>query len=73
MYAASVGVAGKSIRVDRRRDRCRTHAARTPSGIHPEVVSKRLGHRAVSITLHTSSHVPPDLQDEAAQRMANLV
>lgn len=35
-------------------------------GINPKVVSERLGHATVSITLDTYSHVLPDLQREAA-------
>lgn len=36
-------------------------------GIHPKVVSERLGHSTVSITLDTYSHVVPSLQQEAAR------
>lgn len=36
------------------------------AGINPKVVSERLGHATVSITLDTYSHVLPDLQREAA-------
>ena len=32
------------------------------AGIHPKVVSERLGHATVSITLDTSSHAIPALQ-----------
>jgi integrase len=38
-------------------------------GIHPKVVSERLGHSTVGITLDTYSHVLPDLQDEAVSRL----
>jgi len=37
-------------------------------GIHPEIVSERLGHSTVTITLDTYSHVLPGLQEAAAQR-----
>jgi len=43
------------------------------AGIHPKVVSERLGHASVMITLDTYSHVVPTLQDEAAARIAALV
>ncbi|MEC4688648.1 MAG: tyrosine-type recombinase/integrase [Nitrospirota bacterium] len=36
------------------------------AGVHPKVVSERLGHAGVSITLDTYSHVLPGLQEEAA-------
>ena len=35
-------------------------------GVHPKVVSERLGHASVVITLDTYSHVLPGLQEEAA-------
>lgn len=37
-------------------------------GIHPKVVSERLGHSSIAITLDTYSHVLPGLQEAAAQR-----
>ncbi len=43
------------------------------AGIHPKVVSERLGHASVSITLDTYSHAIPALQEEAAVRIAELV
>ena len=41
-------------------------------GIHPKVVSERLGHSTVGITLDTYSHVMPDMQDEAAQKLDSV-
>src|SRR5919201_1675898 len=35
-------------------------------GVHPKVVSERLGHASIGITLDTYSHVLPTLQEEAA-------
>ena len=35
-------------------------------GVHPKIVSERLGHATVSITLDIYSHVLPDMQAEAA-------
>ena len=35
-------------------------------GVHPKVVSERLGHASIGITLDTYSHVLPSLQTEAA-------
>ena len=51
-----------------------THATLAlQAGIHPKVVSERLGHTTVSITLDTYSHAIPALQEEAAERIAELV
>lgn len=38
-------------------------------GVHPKVVSERLGHAGITITLDTYSHVIPGLQDEAAAKL----
>ena len=43
------------------------------AGIHPKVVSERLGHATVSITLDTYSHAVPALQEEAAALIAGLL
>jgi integrase len=43
------------------------------AGIHPKVVSERLGHATVAITLDTYSHAVPAMQEEAAMRIAELV
>ncbi len=44
-----------------------THATLAlQAGVHPKVVSERLGHATVSITLDTYSHAIPALQEEAA-------
>ncbi len=46
-----------------------THATQLlRQGIHPKVVSERLGHATVSITLDVYSHVLPGMQAEAATR-----
>ncbi len=37
------------------------------AGVHPKVVSERLGHSSVAFTLDTYSHVLPGLQEQAAQ------
>lgn len=47
-----------------------THASQLlKAGIHPKIVSERLGHASISITLDTYSHVMPGMQVEAAQRI----
>lgn len=38
-------------------------------GIHPKIVSERLGHSKVGITLDTYSHVMPGMQEDAAKRI----
>ena len=51
-----------------------THASLAlAAGINPKVISERLGHATVSITLDTYSHAIPALQEEAAERIAGLV
>jgi integrase len=43
------------------------------AGIHPKVVSERLGHASIAITLDTYSHAVPALSEEAASQVAALV
>jgi integrase len=38
-------------------------------GVHPKIVSERLGHSTVGITLDVYSHVMPGMQEEAAQKV----
>jgi len=42
-------------------------------GIHPKVVSEMLGHSSVNITLDTYSHVMPDMQEQAAARIDEIL
>ncbi len=42
-------------------------------GVHPKIVSERLGHSGVGITLDTYSHVLPGLQAEAANQLDKLL
>lgn len=72
MFAALVGKAGVP--------RIRLHDLRHTSaslalaaGIHPKVVSERLGHSSVSITLDLFSHVAPGLQAEAADKLGRVI
>jgi hypothetical protein len=41
-------------------------------GIHPKIVSERLRHASVGITLDTYSHVLPTLQRQAAETFDRL-
>ena len=43
------------------------------AGVHPKVVSERLGHATVSITLDLYSHVLDGLQAEAAEQIGAAV
>ncbi len=47
-----------------------THATQLlRQGVHPKVVSERLGHSTVGITLDVYSHVLPGMQEDAARRV----
>jgi len=51
-----------------------THATlMLKAGVHPKVVSERLGHAGVSITLDIYSHVLPGMQEAAAERFDKLL
>jgi len=41
-------------------------------GVHPKIVSERLGHASIGITLDTYSHVLPSLQNDAADAFDTL-
>ena len=43
------------------------------AGVHPKVVSERLGHSSIAITLDTYSHVLPSMQEDAADRIGNYL
>ena len=43
------------------------------AGLHPKVVSERLGHASMAFTLDTYSHVVPGLQEQAARRFDELL
>ena len=62
---------GQSVRFH---DLRHTHATLLlRQGVHPKVVSERLGHSTIGITLDTYSHVMPDMQDEAAQKLDGVL
>ena len=51
-----------------------THATlMLKAGVHPKVVSERLGHAGIGITLDTYSHVLPGLQEAAAERFDEML
>jgi len=41
-------------------------------GVHPKIVSERLGHASIEITLNVYSHCLPTLQREAASKLDRL-
>jgi len=43
------------------------------AGIHPKIVSERLGHANIGITLDTYSHVLPGLQERAAESFDEML
>lgn len=52
------------------------HSAATlmlQQGVNPKIVSERLGHSDISLTLNTYSHVLPPMQEEAAEKMDDLL
>lgn len=51
-----------------------THASLLlKAGINPKIVSERLGHNSIEITLNTYSHVMPGLQKEAADKFEEML
>ena len=47
-----------------------THATQLlKQGVHPKIVSERLGHSSIGITLDVYSHVLPGMQEDAAQKI----
>jgi Site-specific recombinase XerD len=42
-------------------------------GVNPKVVSERLGHSSIALTLDIYSHVLPDMQNEVTGIMENLM
>lgn len=51
-----------------------THATlMLKAGVHPKVVSERLGHSTITITLDTYSHVIPSIQKDAANKLETLI
>ena len=51
-----------------------THATlMLKQGVHPKIVSERLGHASIAITLDTYSHVVSGLQETTAQRFEGML
>jgi integrase len=43
------------------------------AGIHPKIVSERLGHSTITITMDTYSHVLPGMQRESASKIGEML
>ncbi len=51
-----------------------THATQLlKQGVHPKIVSERLGHSNIAITLDTYSHVLPGMQEQAIAALTPLL
>lgn len=42
-------------------------------GISPKIVSERLGHAGIVLTLDTYSHVLPDMQEAASRKLGQML
>jgi integrase len=43
------------------------------AGVHPKIVSERLGHSTITLTIDTYSHVMPHMQEEAAAKIEAML
>lgn len=51
-----------------------THATlMLKANINPKIVAERLGHSSVNLTLNTYSHILPDMQKEAVNKLNNII
>lgn len=66
--------AGKLRTTVRLYDLRHTHATLLfKAGVHPKIVSERLGHSSIGITLDTYSHVLPNMQAEVALQLESML
>jgi integrase len=75
-FSGSFGQLAKAAGLPRIRfhDLRHTHATLAlQAGVHPKVVSERLGHASIAITLDTYSHAIPAMQEDAAATVAALI
>jgi integrase len=61
----------KSVRLYDLRHSCATLLL--AQGEHPKIVSERLGHASITLTLDTYSHVLPTMQQQAAERLESVL
>jgi integrase len=72
MYRKIVEISG--LPYIRFHDLRHTHATLLlQQGVHPKVVSERLGHSTIGITMDTYTHVLPNMQKEAAHKFEKLI
>lgn len=51
-----------------------THASLLlKNNVHPKIVSERLGHSSIQITLDTYSHLLPNMQKDAAGKLGQVL
>jgi integrase len=43
------------------------------NNVHPKIVSERLGHSSIQITLDTYSHLLPNMQKDAAGKLGEEI
>jgi len=43
------------------------------AGVHPKIVSERLGHASVTLTLDVYSHVLPGMQEQATEQLERML
>lgn len=43
------------------------------SGVNAKVVSERVGHSSISVTMDLYSHVAPGIQEDAAERLERAI
>jgi integrase len=73
-YHFQMSVRRAGVRRIRLHDLRHTHATHALQvGVHPKIVSERLGHSTITVTLDTYSHVLPSMQREAAEAIAALI
>jgi integrase len=71
-YAKLIAAAGvKPIKFHGLRHTCATLLLQAGEPVH--VVSERLGHAKVSMTMEVYAHVLPDMQERAAEKMGGLL
>ncbi len=71
-YAAIIKASKvKTIKFHGMRHTCATLLLQ--AGVPPKVVQERLGHKGIEITMNIYAHVLPDMQEQAADTMGNIL
>ena len=76
MAAAGIGESEGEGKAQRFRPKYRLYDLRhscatnlLKAGLHPKIISERLGHASVAFTLDVYSAALPDMQEEAAEKL----